>query len=747
MTQTQDPTATVPAAVRTLDQQQAQDVALLVAQMLTPDGMVHGCGCGTPHPARPSALDTDPARWRRIRTAILERDRRRCQVPVPTAADPAAVCGAHATVAGHVLARVLGGCDHPRNLRAECKPHSSQDGAAQGNALRTAAAAIVRAQQVDDADHDHFLAGGRQQDPAMNKPRARPGSADDQGGGGGGAPADRQTTGDAGADRSDAARRADASSAALIRVAGPEDPCWDVPWLAELRNVPENASWPRLMTVPHPDAVGSYGAEVDRQYTRRTGKQLRWWQRLVNARLLEHDARGRLVWVKWLLSTARQVGKSTDVRELCWWRTEQLERWGDQLVLHTGKDAGIVQEVMQPAMTHADRLGLEVDWRSDRWQIRRVQERPAPPPLVCETCQGAPFLSPVPDTLCPACGGRGTDEPMPPLEEQGRWIARTWRSVYGWSPGLAVVDEAWKVPARAVDDGIWPTLVEQVSPQLGLISSAHPEATGLMLGERALAIGQLFSPVDTLLLEWSTPADVPVDSVAGWRMASPHWSQQRERSIAAALRKALEGSNDPEDPDPVGSFRAQWMNQWPQDVEAPVDPDELLATAEEWAACLDPDAAPAPGVTLVVAVEDAQGMGAAAAAAALTPDGRVVLGGWTFPTLREAVDWCEDTAGEDGIMLAGASLVGGEDEPMDPELEGVDLPVEPAGQAETRDGLPQLRALVRGGRLAHDGGEDVSRVVLAARVRTSRTGALLVQQNALLRCVVWVAQRAHRDRD
>ncbi len=545
----------------------------------------------------------------------------------------------------------------------------------------------------------------------------------------------------------DAVTGSDRVSSALLRVPGPESDVWDVPWLAELRNVPPEGAWPRLMTVPHPDAVGSYGAEVDRQYQRRTGKQLRWWQRLVNTRLLEHDAHGRLVWIKCVESTSRQVGKSTDLRELCWWRTEQTARWGDQLVLHTGKDAGVVQEVMNPAMTYADALGLDVDWRSDRWKIERATQAPPPPRLTCPACGGRPFLSPVPGSLCEACGGEGLEPPQPAIPVLGRWIARTWRSVYGWSPGLAVVDEAWKVPATAVDNGIWPTLVEQPSPQLVLVSSAHPNATGLMLGERALAIGQLFTPVDTLLLEWSTPADYEWTDPAGWRWASPHWSRQRESMIRTAVRKALDGTHDPEDPDPVGSVRAQWLNQWPQDVEAPPHPDEVLATDEQWAALLDTTAAPAPGSPVMVAVEDDWGRGAAAAAAALCADGRVVVGGWRFSTLREAVDWAEDTAGEDGILLAGASLTGTKDTPADPELEGVDLPTEPAGGVETRDGLPQLRTLVRGGRLAHDGGQDVSRAVLAARVRVSKAGTMLVDPDALLRCVVWAVHRAYRDRD
>jgi hypothetical protein len=546
----------------------------------------------------------------------------------------------------------------------------------------------------------------------------------------------------------DLATEGEQRRASLIRVPGPESSVWDAcPWLEELRQVPAEGSWPRLMTLPHRDAVGSYGAEVARQFLRRTGQPLRWWQRLVLARVLEHDAQGRLVWVKVLESTARQVGKSTGLRELCWWRVEQVHRWGAQTVLHTGKDAGVVQEVMQPSMTYADRLGLDVDWRSDRWQIKRTTELPPPPPLACEDCGGSGRLGSGLLGPCGGCQGRGTEPPQPAIPADGRWLARTWRSVYGFPSGLAVVDEAWKVPARAVDDGIWPTLVEQVSPQLVLVSSAHPEATGLMLGERALAIGQLFSPVDTLLLEWSTPADLELDDVAGWRMASPHWTEQRRRTIATALRKAQEPVKDPEAPNPIGSFRAQWLNQWPQDVEAPVDPDDVLATEDDWARCLDTAAAPAPGRQVVVAVEDDLGRGAAAAAAALCADGRVVVGGWRFPTLREAVDWAEDTAGEDGLLLAGASLVGGADTPMDPELEGVDVPVEPAGGVETRDGLPQLRTLVRGGRLAHDGGDDVSRSVLAAKVRTSKAGTLLVDPDALLRCVVWVVRRAHRDRD
>src|SRR4029077_12314398 len=39
---------------------------------------------------------------------------------------------------------------------------------------------------------------------------------------------------------------------------GPDDRMWNVPWLDDLRSVPDDAWWPRIMSAPHPLAVGSY---------------------------------------------------------------------------------------------------------------------------------------------------------------------------------------------------------------------------------------------------------------------------------------------------------------------------------------------------------------------------------------------------------------------------------------------------------------------------------------------------------
>src|SRR4029077_20606721 len=103
------------------------------------------------------------------------------------------------------------------------------------------------------------------------------------------------------------------------------------------------AVWPRFMTVPHPRAVDSLGKAFVKFAEGREGRPLRWWQRLVAARLLEVDAAGVLVWDTLLLTMARQLGKSWLLRELILWRIHQADRFDEpQDVLHTGKDLQVV---------------------------------------------------------------------------------------------------------------------------------------------------------------------------------------------------------------------------------------------------------------------------------------------------------------------------------------------------------------------------------------------------------------------
>ena len=98
-------------------------------------------------------------------------------------------------------------------------------------------------------------------------------------------------------------------------------------------------------------------------------------------------------------------------------------------------------------------------------------------------------------------------------------------------------------------------MAEREQPQLLLVSTAHRLATGLMIGRRQVALADLEGGDGDLLIEWSTPADRELDDVDGWRLASPHWTRQRERLI----RKRYEGDDrgegaDPEEPDPSSQF-------------------------------------------------------------------------------------------------------------------------------------------------------------------------------------------------
>ena len=57
-------------------------------------------------------------RWRKMRAAILTRDRGIC-----------AYCGAPATTVDHVNPRSAGGTDHPQNLVAACQTCNRSKGA------------------------------------------------------------------------------------------------------------------------------------------------------------------------------------------------------------------------------------------------------------------------------------------------------------------------------------------------------------------------------------------------------------------------------------------------------------------------------------------------------------------------------------------------------------------------------------------------------------------------------------------
>jgi inorganic pyrophosphatase len=102
-------------------------------------------------------------------------------------------------------------------------------------------------------------------------------------------------------------------------------------------------------------------------------------------------------------------------------------------------------------------------------------------------------------------GTHGAEEIETP--DGSRWMIRGRDSVYSYSAGFGIVDEAWGVDPRFVDDGLEPLLVEREGGQLLLISTAHRRASSLFPERRRAAIRSIGSPGRSSLAEWSAPGD------------------------------------------------------------------------------------------------------------------------------------------------------------------------------------------------------------------------------------------------
>jgi len=477
---------------------------------------------------------------------------------------------------------------------------------------------------------------------------------------------------------------------------------WQVPWLADLLEVPADATWPRFMSAPHPRAVGSLGLEVEEFELARTGKELRWWQRLWLRRQLEIDSEGQLVWAEILTTVARQVGKSYGTRALMVWRRETgTERFGDsQLVLHVSKSEAQAQEIQRPYMLQA-------------------------------------MLQPALYKVTRQNGNHAVEH----LASGGRWLIKAMSAVYGYSADLSVVDEAWSASPSTINDGLVPVMLERAQAQLLLISTAHRAATGLVLDRRAGAIAELDNPADVLLLEWSAHPDREDDDPLGWREASPHWSEHRGRLIQRKLDQARRGESvDPSEPDPMVSFRTQYLNQWPSS-QLRVKRGQPLLPAGLWVSLATSDAKEDPASALVMAVEDTRGDHAAAVGAVTTTDGRLAVWGKEFAGRAAALEYAMAAVAEyDGRaqLLVGASMAG------DPMLRRCTVRVELAGSKEFRTGLPLLRSLISAGRLVHDGAPGLSGQLDSVRVLEGQNGLSLVggQQADLLRALVWSVQQS-----
>jgi hypothetical protein len=197
---------------------------------------------------------------------------------------------------------------------------------------------------------------------------------------------------------------------------------------------------------------------------------------------------------------------------------------------------------------------------------------------------------------------------------------------------------------------------------------------------------------------------------------------------------------DPEEPDPVQSFRAQWLNQWPRKVSDAGGPAEPLLPDGVWLGLAEESV---QGVGPIwIGVEDDYGLGAAVACCRRCEDGRLELDGWLRGDWDSAM--LDVGALVDGYsvrrLLVGASLMGR----IPARLRAL---AERRGSSETRIGLALLRDLALSGQVVHDVlTRELDETLALAMVKEGATGLALFAKGPthLVRAVVWALAAAHR---
>jgi hypothetical protein len=300
-------------------------------------------------------------------------------------------------------------------------------------------------------------------------------------------------------------------------------------WASHLLDIPDDSRAPLAMTGPHPLAVGSYGLEMLEWAKKEIGFKPRWWQELAIVRQLEHDDAGRLVWREVVESGPRRIGKSVRLRAVALWRTDSEKLFGGpQHTIFVSKDLAIAKAIHSVSWQWADRRGWKVDQTGGSQSITK--------PL---TTRGASLEESTPSS----------------------WMVRSVNSSYGYAGNYAQVDEAWDIDPAAVADGLEPTMMDQISPQIHLTSTAHVKASSLL--RRRLSNGLAGVSEDSLLLMWGARPDADNDDPDTWRSASPHWSDDRATLMRQSWTAAREGVPEADDPDPLRGWAAQYLNVWP----------------------------------------------------------------------------------------------------------------------------------------------------------------------------------------
>jgi hypothetical protein len=473
------------------------------------------------------------------------------------------------------------------------------------------------------------------------------------------------------------------------------------PWLAEFADVPDDASPPLAMTYPTAEAVCSYGwagcthladdatpvvawAEAEHRMT------LRWWQRFAIVRQHEHRADGSLIWAEVVESASRRSGKSHRMRAVATWRLAHAAVIGElQAIVHCGNDLAVCRDVQKKAWR----------WAVGRWGAKAVKE------------------------------GNGKELIENPLDGSS-WVVKAQGAAYGLDANLALADECWDVKPDTISEGLEPMLLERLWAQLHLTSTAHRRARSTMKTRIAQALAA--DDGRTLLLWWAAlPQDDPGDPET-WRKASPHWSADRARYVASKYEKALAGEEDPEadDPDPMEGFRAQYLNVWPP-LNVKVVRGEAIVDKASWSELVIPKPTATPIAAAIAAHFDA---GISLAIAWRLADGAALVSVGAF-----------DDAASAGLALVASGFTG--EAVTDGALTddpGLALIRKEKATGRGAVAVLDLARLLAEGQVTHDGGDHLTRQVLAVRTVDGADGVRLASNGRLdaVKAAAWAASAA-----
>lgn len=277
--------------------------------------------------------------------------------------------------------------------------------------------------------------------------------------------------------------------------------------------------------------VGSWGPDVARYAERVLHIRLDRWQRVALNRMLAYGADGQLVHRHYLISTARQNGKTALVRSLIGWALTMREgpQWARILGLaHDRKQARLPYEaVMLDLGDLARRYG-----RAELAVTRYL-------------------------------GIRSNLYGWHREYHTGSREARD--SIRGETTDLGIFDEVRTQRDHATWAALQPTTTTRPEPLIAAISTAGDDRSVLLREwfDRGLRIIDGTEPMGAYGMTWYAASEAhPPDDPRSWREASPAFAEGR--IAESALREAIGQSGGAD----TSMWRSEYLNLWSDAIDA-----------------------------------------------------------------------------------------------------------------------------------------------------------------------------------